>query len=131
MIEQLLDFYSHAREGRDYMRLRRNRLAEYIYTHTPARGVTSTRMALLSYQGNFYSHAREGRDRTPQSLENINTISTHTPARGVTRVGCIGCPIAGISTHTPARGVTLTTQNRSESARISTHTPARGVTRDV
>ena len=80
----MLDFYSHAREGRDTWDL----IAYKLY-------------------GDFYSHAREGRDMIEHVMPvRLYNISTHTPARGVTCFPCWAWTQAPISTHTPARGVT-------------------------
>ena len=57
----MLNFYSHAREGRDWL-LTLSYLDTGISTHTPARGVTYVNFTFIY---------------------DIN-ISTHTPARGVT-----------------------------------------------
>ena len=54
-------FYSHAREGRDY--------------------IFGTCKESAIY---FYSHAREGRDSNSAWFPSPFKISTHTPARGVT-----------------------------------------------
>ena len=56
------DFYSHAREGRDMKRTRKNNIDYMISTHTPARGVTRTVKPNERNSFYFYSHAREGRD---------------------------------------------------------------------
>ena len=57
-----VNFYSHAREGRDNLVLAAQKPLIYISTHTPARGVTHA------------AHVRRI----------LVKISTHTPARGVT-----------------------------------------------
>ena len=99
-----------------------------ISTHTPAWGVTASR--LLPYFSIM--------------------ISTHTPAWGVTLVCAVLCAHCNISTHTPAWGVTHAPPRSRAPARhfnsharvgrdgknhiydyrdlISTHTPAWGVT---
>ena len=63
-LESAVNFYSHAREGRDP--------AECMFA------------AQFLY---FYSHAREGRDAMSQYCISARSISTHTPARGVTHSG--------------------------------------------
>ena len=60
------DFYSHAREGRDLVKIKK-----------------------ITRQEHFYSHAREGRDSHGILYRSIYIISTHTPARGVTPIFCI------------------------------------------
>ena len=61
-----MNFYSHAREGRD------NALGYVVNSFT-----------------DFYSHAREGRDFCGTLCVCTKIISTHTPARGVTPIFCI------------------------------------------
>ena len=61
MIENTIDFNSHAHEGRDYK---------------PA----VSGKAFM----NFNSHAHEGRDSYIFTAGEILDISTHTPTRGVT-----------------------------------------------
>ena len=56
------DFYSHAREGRDFRGVLTQDPHQSISTHTPARGVTSRPHDLQPMTAHFYSHAREGRD---------------------------------------------------------------------
>ena len=78
-----IDFYSHAREGRDFsmpLFVRPIRIS----THTPARGVTGSDRKGIWICHNFYSHAREGRDDVDDLSSTLFIISTHTPARDVT-----------------------------------------------
>ena len=99
-----------------------------ISTHTPARGVTCIWCGFGCHLENFYSHAREGRDQNCRQDRGDIYISTHTPARGVTCSNMQNISINSISTHTPARGVTFLDPFFPLRITISTHTPARGVT---
>ena len=56
------NFYSHAREGRDWIEGECLNGTSDISTHTPARGVTALEQSIITDKANFYSHAREGRD---------------------------------------------------------------------
>ena len=78
-----MNFYSHAREGRDAKATWAGAF-DFISTHTPARGVTGLTFDRTFRMSDFYSHAREGRDGDHCLLAPNYIISTHTPARGVT-----------------------------------------------
>ena len=62
--DDLRNFYSHAREGRDFLTAK-NMWNVRISTHTPARGVTILEGTGWKAEIHFYSHAREGRDPGP------------------------------------------------------------------
>ena len=80
--DRACNFYSHAREGRDFAES--DISAEYICisTHTPARGVTSSSVAIIGVRTDFYSHAREGRDRAAISSNAIHMKFLLTRPRG-------------------------------------------------
>ncbi len=57
----------------------------YVSIHTPARGVTSLRLARSDSRSCFNPHAREGRDLGDERRASGRAmVSIHTPARGVT-----------------------------------------------
>ena len=79
------DFYSHAREGRDWP-AEFMLAAQFLYFYSHAReGRDAHRSGSAHKSVHFYSHAREGRDfRGVLTQDPHQSISTHTPARGVT-----------------------------------------------
>ena len=80
---RLINFYSHAREGRDSRCQPQLSAGMHFYSH--AREGRDTIYTVRRYGvENFYSHAREGRDIGMDENIAQEIISTHTPARGVT-----------------------------------------------
>ena len=79
--DDLRNFYSHAREGRDFLTAK-NMWNVRISTHTPARGVTILEGTGWKAEIHFYSHAREGRDAKTWNENHTLDLFVLTRPRG-------------------------------------------------
>ena len=78
-----MNFYSHAREGRDQVPEEMPETVDDFYSHA-REGRDRDWQTQIDDMADFYSHAREGRDNALLIPDHTLPISTHTPARGVT-----------------------------------------------
>ena len=80
--------------------------AEYVSTHSPARGLTKSGVIPLIGVTRFNSQPRKGADWAVCSDMHARNVSTHSPARGLTGGLRTEVCAGDVSTHSPARGLT-------------------------
>ena len=119
-------FYSHPREGGDYVVWQICNVSTCISIHAPAKGATGISGQCFPVIYYFYSRPREGGDHNTTAGENPkHPISIHAPAKGATllRYPYIRC--CYISIHAPAKGAMKVANRHSRLIYIFLFTPPR------